>query len=69
MGRYIDRYKGFSRSSKGVFWIILAVMIIVGLIAFFTSEAGRTVALVCCGGLILLVVVGLVSESGMRRPR
>ena len=52
-----------------MFWIILAVMIIGGLIAFFTSEAGRTVALVCCGGLILLVVVGLVSESGMRRPR
>mgnify|MGYP001159280476 CR=1 FL=1 len=69
MGRYVNQYKGFSRSSKSVFWVILAAMVIVGLIAFFTSEAGRTVALVCCGGLILLVVVGVVSEGGMRKPR
>ena len=52
-----------------IFWGILAVMIVIGVIAFFTSQIGRTVALVCCGGLILVVVVALISESGMRRPR
>lgn len=52
-----------------IFWIVLAVMIVAGLIAFFTSETGRTIALVCCGGLILLIVIGVVSEGGMRRPR
>ncbi|MBE2271467.1 MAG: hypothetical protein IAE80_24755 [Anaerolinea sp.] len=67
--RYYDRYRNFSRSSRAVFWIILAAMVLVGLCAFFTSEAGRTVSLVCCGGLILLVVVGILSERGMKRPQ
>lgn len=69
MGRYVDRYKGFSRSSKSLFWVILAAMILVGLVAFFTSDVGRTLALVCCGGLIVLVIVGVASERGMNRPR
>lgn len=65
----MNRYRSLSQNSRMVFWIILAAMILVGVIAFFTSETGRNVALVCCGGLILLVVVGLVSERGMQRPR
>jgi hypothetical protein len=48
---------------------MLAAMVVVGLIAFFTSETGRNIALLCCGGLVVLVVVGLVSERGMSSSR
>ncbi len=65
----MNRYRNLSSSSKIIFWIILAIMIVVGLIAFFTSPTGRIVALVCCGALLLAVIVGIVSESGMRRPQ
>jgi len=65
----MNRYRSFSRNTRIIFWIILAVMVIVGLIAFFTSETGRNVALVCCGGVLLIGVVGLLSERGMQRPR
>ncbi len=65
----LNRYRNFSRTSRGAFWVILAAMVLIGLFAFFTSEAGRTISLVCCGGIVLLVVVGAVSERGMNRPR
>ena len=65
----MNRYRNLSRSSRNIFWVVLVVMIVVGLIAFFTSETGRNLALVCCGGLILLIVIGVVSEGGMRRSR
>ena len=65
----MNRYRNLSSSSRTIFWIILAVMIVIGLIAFFTSETGRNVALVCCGGVILLLVVGVLSERGMQHPR
>ena len=64
----MNRYRNLSSSSRTIFWIILAVMVVVGLIAFFTSETGRNVALVCCGGVALLIVVGILSERGMQRP-
>ena len=62
-----DRYSSLSRSSRTVFWVILAAMIVIGLFAFFTSEIGRNITLICCGGIIVLIVVGIVSENGMRR--
>ena len=65
----MNRYRNLSSSTRIIFWIILTIMVVIGLIAFFTSETGRNVALVCCGGVILLVVVGLLSERGMQRPR
>lgn len=65
----MNRYRNLSSHSRSVFWVVLALMIILGLIAFFTSEVGRTVALVCCGGVLLLIVIGVVSEGGMKRPQ
>ena len=65
----MNRYRSLSRNSRTVFWIVLAVMIVAGLIAFFASETGRTIALVCCGLVVVLIVVGVISEGGMRRPR
>ncbi len=65
----MNRYRNLSGSSRMIFWIILAIMVVVGLIAFFTSETGRNVALVCCGAVGLLIVVVIVSERGMQRPR
>lgn len=65
--RMRNRYRNLSASSKRIFWVILAVMVVIGLIAFFTSETGRNAALLCCGGVVVLVVVGILSESGMRR--
>ncbi|MBW4436976.1 MAG: hypothetical protein KME04_07560 [Pleurocapsa minor GSE-CHR-MK-17-07R] len=63
----MNRLRNFSRTSWIVFSLIFAGLIIAGLVAFFTSEVGRTIALVCCGGLVLVVVVALVSERGMAR--
>lgn len=57
----------FSRRIRAVFWVILALMIVALGVAVFDTRIGRTVALACCGGLVLLVVVGLLSERGMRR--
>ncbi len=65
----MNRYRNLSQSSRTIFWVILAVMVLVGVVAFFTSEAGRNVALVCCGGILLLILVGVLSERGMQRPR
>jgi len=65
----MNRYRNPSQRSRSTFWIILAVIIVVGGIAFFASDVGRTIALVCCGIVILLIVVGVISEGGMRRPR
>lgn len=62
-----ERYRNLSGTSRSIFWVILVAMIVVGLIAFFTSETGRTVALLCCGGIVVLVVIGILSEQGMRR--
>ena len=65
----MNRYRNLPTRSRRIFWVVLAVMIVVGLYGFFTSALGRIVSLVCCGGLILLVIVGLLSERGMERPR
>lgn len=62
-----DRYRNLSRSARTIFWVVLAVMVAAGVIAFFTSELGRNIALLCCGGIVVLVVVGILSERGMRR--
>ena len=64
----MNRYRSLSQRTRRIFWGILAVMIVVGVVAFFTSELGRTVALVCCGAIVLLLVVGVLSERGMQRP-
>lgn len=62
-----DRYSNLSRSARTIFWVILAAMIVIGLFAFFTSELGRNITLVCCGGIIVVVVIGIISENGMQR--
>lgn len=67
MNRQIDRFNGLSRTSKTIFIIVLVAMIGIGLYAFFTSELGRTITLVCCGGIVVLVIVGILSEMGMKR--
>ncbi|MBL8154221.1 MAG: hypothetical protein JNM70_08560 [Anaerolineae bacterium] len=65
----MDRLKGFSLTSRTIYRLIIVGMVIVLLFAFLNSRIGQTALLVCCGGAILLVVVGLLSERGMRRPR
>jgi hypothetical protein len=67
INRQLDRFKGLSRTSRTIFIVILIAMIAVGGYAFFTSELGRTVTLVCCSGIIVLAVVGILSEMGMKR--
>jgi hypothetical protein len=65
----MDRLKGVSVASRTVFILIIGLFVLIGLYAFFSSQIGQTALLVCCGGLILLGVVGFLSERGMRRPR
>lgn len=67
MNRGVERFRGLSRGAQVVAGLILAGLILALLAAFFTSEIGRVVALVCCGGVIVIVVIGLLSERGMRR--
>ena len=56
-------------ASRTIFWLILVGMIVVGLYVFLNSRFGQTALLVCCGGLVVLIIVGILSENGMRRPR
>ena len=63
----MNRYRNLSSTARTIFWIVIALMIVVGVIAFFASPLGRLVALACCGGLIVLVVIGIISENGMSR--
>ena len=65
----MNRYRNLSQSARSIFWVILAVMVVIGVVAFFTSETGRNITLVCCGGIVLLVLVGVLSERGMQRPQ
>lgn len=65
----MENYRNLSRNSRRVFWVVLALIVLVGLYAFFTSRIGQYIVIACCGGLILLAVIGLLSERGMRRPR
>ena len=65
----MDRLKNISVASRTVYIIVIGVIILIGLYAFFNSRIGQTALLVCCGGGLLLVVVGLASERGMRRLR
>jgi len=64
-----NRYRNLSRNTRIIGWVILALLIMVALFAFFSSPLGRNVLLICCGGGILVAVVGILSERGMRRPR
>jgi hypothetical protein len=67
VNRGVERVRGLSRGTQIVAGLILVAMVIALLIAFVTSEVGRTISLVCCGGVMLVVVIGLLSERGMRR--
>jgi hypothetical protein len=67
MRQQFDRMRNLSGSSRRVGVLILVVMAIIGVIAFFTSELGRNITLVCCGLLLFLIVAGALSERGMRR--
>ena len=64
-----NRYNRLSRNTRIVGWVILVLLIMAVLFAFFSSQLGQNVLLVCCGGGILIAVVGILSERGMRRPR
>jgi len=65
----MDKLKGISLTSRTIFWLLLVAGVVIGLYAFFSSRFGQTALLVCCGGIVVLVVVGVLSEGGMRRPR
>jgi hypothetical protein len=65
----MDRFRNTRLASRTVFWLILIALVVAALYAFFSSRIGQTALVICCGGLVLLVVVGILSERGMRRPR
>lgn len=67
MNRYTDPYRNLSRSSRAVFWAILAAFVAIALYAFFNSQFGQNALLCCCGGAIVIALIGIVSERGMRR--
>jgi hypothetical protein len=64
----MDRFRNIRLASRTVFWLIMIALIVAALYAFFSSRIGQTAVFICCGGLVLLVVVGILSERGMRRP-
>jgi hypothetical protein len=67
MNQQLDRFRNLSRSSRAVFWLILAVGVALILYAFFSSRFGQTALVCCCGGIIVIAIVGILSEQGMRR--
>lgn len=65
----MNQLRNLSNQSRIVFVVVALILVAIALFAFFTSELGRTLTLICCGGLILVVVLGILSERGMRPPR
>ncbi len=63
----MQRYRNLSRNSRFIFWAIIAAMVAFILYAIFSTSFGQTALLVCCGGGILVIIIGLISERGMRR--
>jgi fucose permease len=63
----IERYRGLSRTARSIFWIILVLMILALLYTVVTSQAGLILIGICCGGAVLVLLIGLISERGMRR--
>lgn len=61
------RLRNISARARRVYFGIAILVGLILLYALFTSRAGQTLVAVCCGGLILLAVVGVLSERGMRR--
>jgi len=59
--------RNVSRTSRVVFWIILTVLVGFLLYGFFSSSIGQYALLICCGGGLLVAVIGILSERGMRR--
>ncbi len=53
----MDSLRNIRLASRTVFWLILIGLVVAALYAFFSSRIGQTALLICCGGLVLLVVV------------
>ncbi|MBL8133268.1 MAG: hypothetical protein JNL42_15510 [Anaerolineae bacterium] len=64
----ISQLRNLTGASRTVFILVAVVLVLIALYAFFTSETGRIISIVCCGGVMALAVVGILSERGMRRP-
>jgi len=64
-----NRLNNLSRNTRIIGWVILVLLIMAVLYAFFSSQLGQNVLLCCCGGGIVIAIVGILSERGMRRPR
>lgn len=67
MDDWRNRLMALSKSSRFLFYAILIALITAALVAFFNSRIGTISLTLCCGGGIVLVIVGLLSERGMRR--
>jgi len=65
----MNRLKRISVASRTVYLVVIGALILIGLYAFFNSRIGQAAFLVCCGGAVLVVILGIVSERGMRRPK
>jgi len=65
----MNRLKRISLTSRTIYLLIVIALIVGAVYAVFSTQLGQTALLICCGGGVLLVVVGVMSERGMRRPR
>lgn len=63
----LNRYRNLSSTTRIIFIVVAVALVLLALYGFFTSETGRMISLLCCGGVTVLVVVGIISENGMRR--
>jgi hypothetical protein len=61
--------KRISLTSRTIYLLIVIGLIVAAMYAVFSTQLGQTALLICCGGAALLVVVGVMSERGMRRHR
>lgn len=65
----MNRQRRISVTSRTVYRLLVGGLVLAAIVAFLGSRIGQTALLVCCGGLILLAAIGIMSEMGMRRPR
>lgn len=64
-----NRLQQFSSTTRLIFWALLAVLIMGLVYGIFSTQFGQNVLICCCGGGLIVSIVGILSERGMRRPR
>lgn len=63
------RLRNISTRARRVYFGIAVLVGLILLYVLFTSQAGQTLTALCCGGVLLVIGIAVLSERGMRRAQ